>query len=90
MVTTSTLPPSRAAVAPVGLNHLVLDVRDIEESHRFWMEILGVTQGGRGPCHPEAAQSSKDALPQRRSWWRRQEPPRHRPGGGHQPAGAGD
>ena len=31
MVTTSTLPPSRAAVAPVGLNHLVHDVRDIGE-----------------------------------------------------------
>jgi hypothetical protein len=26
------------AVTPVGLNHLVLNVRDIEESHRFWTE----------------------------------------------------
>jgi catechol 2,3-dioxygenase len=31
---------------PLGLNHLVLNVRDIEESHRFWTEILGFTQVG--------------------------------------------
>ena len=27
--------------APSGVNHLVLNVRDIEESHRFWTELLG-------------------------------------------------
>lgn len=32
--------PERA-VTPVGLNHLVLNVRDMEESHRFWTEIIG-------------------------------------------------
>ena len=26
---------------PSGVNHLVLNVRDIEESHRFWTELLG-------------------------------------------------
>jgi catechol-2,3-dioxygenase len=36
----------RVAVTPVGLNHLVLNVRDIEESHRFWTEILGFKQVG--------------------------------------------
>ncbi len=25
----------------LGINHLVLNVRDIEESHKFWTEILG-------------------------------------------------
>ncbi len=35
-----------AAVTPCGLNHLVLNVRDIEESHRFWTEILGFRQVG--------------------------------------------
>jgi catechol 2,3-dioxygenase-like lactoylglutathione lyase family enzyme len=35
-----------AAVTPKGLNHLVLNVRDIEESHRFWTEILGFRQVG--------------------------------------------
>jgi catechol 2,3-dioxygenase len=32
--------PSQAQ-APRGVNHLVLNVRDIEVSHRFWTEILG-------------------------------------------------
>jgi len=37
--------PSQA-VTPVGLNHLVLNVRNIEESHRFWTEVLGFRQVG--------------------------------------------
>jgi catechol-2,3-dioxygenase len=36
----------REAVTPAGINHLVLNVRDIEESHRFWTEILGFRQVG--------------------------------------------
>jgi catechol 2,3-dioxygenase-like lactoylglutathione lyase family enzyme len=40
-----TAAPSRA-VTPVGVNHLVLNVRDLEESHRFWTEILGFAQVG--------------------------------------------
>jgi catechol 2,3-dioxygenase-like lactoylglutathione lyase family enzyme len=35
-----------AAVTPLGINHLVLNVRDIEESHYFWTEILGFKQVG--------------------------------------------
>ena len=31
---------------PVGVNHVVLNVHDIEESHRFWTEIVGLTQVG--------------------------------------------
>lgn len=38
------------AVTPVGINHLVLNVRDIEESHQFWTEILGFKQVGE--LHP--------------------------------------
>lgn len=34
------------AVTPVGINHVVLNVRDIEESHTFWTEILGFQQVG--------------------------------------------
>jgi catechol-2,3-dioxygenase len=41
--------PARA-VSPVGVNHLVLNVRDIDESHRFWTEIVGLTQVGK--LHP--------------------------------------
>lgn len=32
------------AQAPVGINHMVLNVRDLERSHRFWTEILGFRQ----------------------------------------------
>ena len=31
---------------PVGVNHLVLNVYDIEESHRFWTEVIGFKQVG--------------------------------------------
>jgi catechol 2,3-dioxygenase len=34
------------AERPVGLNHLVINVRDLEESHRFWTEIVGFEQVG--------------------------------------------
>src|SRR5579875_3905889 len=37
---------SDAAVTPFGLNHVVINVRDIEESHRFWTEIIGLRQVG--------------------------------------------
>jgi catechol 2,3-dioxygenase len=29
------------AITPTGINQLVINVHDIEESHRFWTEILG-------------------------------------------------
>lgn len=34
------------AVAPRGINHLVLNVRDMEESHHFWSDLLGFKQVG--------------------------------------------
>lgn len=40
---------SSAAVTPSGLNHIVLNVRDIEASHRFWTEMLGFRQVGEVP-----------------------------------------
>jgi len=33
--------------APSGLNHRVLNVRDMDESHRFWTEIVGLRQVGQ-------------------------------------------
>jgi catechol 2,3-dioxygenase len=39
-------------VAPSGLNHLVLNVRNMEESHRFWTEILGFKQVGELKATP--------------------------------------
>ena len=44
---------NQAPVAPVGLNHLVLNVRDIEESHRFWTEMLGFVQVGEVRARPD-------------------------------------
>jgi catechol 2,3-dioxygenase len=34
------------AVNPVGVNHLVLNVRNMEESHHFWCDLLGFKQVG--------------------------------------------
>ena len=31
---------------PVGVNHVVLNVHDIEESHMFWTEVIGLKQVG--------------------------------------------
>ena len=39
------------AVSPSGINHLVLNVRDIDESHKFWTEIVGFKQVGE--LHPK-------------------------------------
>jgi catechol-2,3-dioxygenase len=33
-------------VTPVGVNHIVLNVRNMEESHRFWTEVVGMKQVG--------------------------------------------
>ena len=47
-----TIKKRAAAVTPRGVNHLVLNVRDIEESHRFWCDMLGFKQVGE--LHPRA------------------------------------
>ena len=41
------------AVTPVGINHLVLNVRNIEESHRFWTETIGFKQVGEIHATPK-------------------------------------
>ncbi|HYB57917.1 MAG TPA: VOC family protein [Alphaproteobacteria bacterium] len=38
---------------PVGVNHIVLNVRNIEDSHRFWTEIVGLKQVGALRPRPE-------------------------------------
>ncbi|MGH7039453.1 MAG: VOC family protein [Stellaceae bacterium] len=49
----STQPEAPAvAVTPAGINHLVLNVRDIEESHKFWTEVVGLTQVGELRARP--------------------------------------
>jgi catechol 2,3-dioxygenase len=46
MSTSQELKTPAQAVAAVGVNHLVLNVRDLEESHRFWSDVLGFEQVG--------------------------------------------
>ena len=52
---TSPIAPSAPAeaVTPGGINHLVINVRDIEESHRFWTEIVGFRQVGELKPRPD-------------------------------------
>jgi catechol 2,3-dioxygenase len=51
--TSSIAPPApTAAVTPGGINHLVINVRDMEESHKFWTEILGFKEVGRSSRRP--------------------------------------
>jgi len=37
---------SKSVTTPVGVNHVVLNVHDIEESHTFWTEVVGLKQVG--------------------------------------------
>ncbi|HXC28473.1 MAG TPA: VOC family protein [Stellaceae bacterium] len=32
--------------SPVGINHVVINVRDMDASHKFWTKIVGLTQVG--------------------------------------------
>ena len=51
---TSPIAPSvpAEAVTPGGINHLVINVRNMEESHKFWTEILGFKQVGASSRRP--------------------------------------
>jgi len=44
-----TIPVPTEAVQPAGVNHLVLNVKDIERAHTFWTEIVGFKQVGALP-----------------------------------------
>ena len=50
-VATATPIKPRAA-HPVGVNHVVLNVRDMEESHRFWTEVAGLKWVGQLSARP--------------------------------------
>jgi catechol 2,3-dioxygenase len=41
------------AVTPAAVNHVVFNVRDIEESHRFWTEIMGFRHVGTAKPRPD-------------------------------------
>ncbi len=42
-----TVEAPKAAVTPRGINHLVLNVINMEESHHFWSELLGFKLVGK-------------------------------------------
>jgi catechol 2,3-dioxygenase len=44
---TDTIKKRSEPVTPTGVNHLVLNVRDMEESHHFWSGLLGFKQVGK-------------------------------------------
>jgi len=46
-------PVPERAQPPVGINHLVLNVRDLEVSHRFWTEMMGFRQVAELKPRPE-------------------------------------
>ena len=37
----------RGSTVPIGVNHIVLNVRNIEESHQFWTEVVGLRHVGK-------------------------------------------
>lgn len=50
---TATPAAPQKAMTPVGINHLVLNVRNMEESHAFWTEIMGFKQVGALHARPD-------------------------------------
>lgn len=46
--------------SPVGVNHVVLNVHDIEESHEFWTEVIGLKQVGT--LHPREDMGDMPAM----------------------------
>ena len=49
-------------IAPRGINHLVLNVRNIEEAHRFWTEVDRVPAGRRAQGSTRPPKSTKDEV----------------------------
>ena len=43
----------KRAVAPRAINHIVLNVRDMEESHHFWTELIGFKHVGTAKPRPD-------------------------------------
>jgi catechol 2,3-dioxygenase len=52
---TPTLQPATEPETPCGLNHVVLNVRDIDAAHRFWTERLGFRHVGTSRRGPDVA-----------------------------------
>ena len=70
-------PPTQAQ-PPRAINHLVLNVTDMEVSHRFWTEITRVPVRGPAEAGPRA-DAAEHALLQRRRFAGRSNPSRSGP-----------
>src|ERR1700742_1956216 len=46
-------------VGPIGVNHIVLNVRNIEESHQFWTEVVGLRLVGEFRQRPDRPPTPK-------------------------------
>ncbi|MBV9252492.1 MAG: VOC family protein [Acetobacteraceae bacterium] len=46
---------STSSSKPLGLNHVVINVRNMEESHRFWTEVVGLVPVGELHGRPAGA-----------------------------------
>ncbi len=47
---------TNSSMAPSGVNHIVLNVRDLEAAHAFWIEVVGFKQVGElapTPARPD-------------------------------------
>ena len=53
----------RQAQTPRGINHVVLNVRDIEVSHRFWTEIMGFRCVAELKPRPDRVHVDDDVVP---------------------------
>ena len=47
-------PDAAPAATPVGVNHLVLNVTDLDRSHHFWTQLMGFRQVGELKPRPNA------------------------------------
>ena len=63
------VPMQTDPVAPIGINHLVINVRNMAESHRFWTEIVGLKQVGAVRPRGDRGSYAHDAVLQRRPQW---------------------
>ena len=48
--------------APVGVNHIVLNVRNMDESHQFWTEIVGLRLAGEFRQRPGRPPNCQNAV----------------------------
>ena len=82
---TDTPEAPRQAITPMGINHLVLNVRNMDESHAFWTEMMGFKQVGELHPRPDRPNPPNMRFYSGDHQWQAQSP-RPRPGRDARPA----